>query len=72
MATTHPLPGAVSAFDPEVGMGTVTGDDGRVWPFHCTRLADGTRVVDVGTRVVFLVGPGAPGRWEATSVVKLG
>ena len=72
MATTHPLAGAVSAFDPEVGLGTVTGDDGRERPFHCTRLADGTRAVDVGTRVVFAVGPGAPGQWEATSLVKTG
>ena len=50
----------------DVGLGTVRDEDGREWPFHCTQIADGSRTIDVGAPVVFEVGPGAPGRWEAT------
>ncbi len=63
--------GVVDAFDEHVGLGTVRGEDGRTWPFHCTRITDGSRSVDVGAAVVFEVGPGGPGRWEAVAVLKL-
>jgi cold shock CspA family protein len=63
--------GTVAAFDDEVGLGTVQGEDGRTWQFHCTRISDGTRTIAPGAPVVFEVGPGGPGRWEATAVVKV-
>jgi cold shock CspA family protein len=63
--------GVVASFDEHVGLGTIRDDEGREWSFHCTRITDGSRSVVPGTRVVFEVGPGAPGRWEATSVLKL-
>ena len=71
MAVAPPLRGTVVTFDEAAGLGTVRGPDGQSWPFHCTRISDGSRQIEVGAHVVFQVGPGAPGRWEATSVVKL-
>jgi len=55
----------VSAFDEERGVGSVAGDDGRDLFFHCTAIADGTRSIDSGTTVTFVVHPGHLGRWEA-------
>ena len=73
--TTHPRGGtgapklgAVSEFDDPRGLGVVRSDDGETFPFHCTALADGSRTVDVGARVVFTVAPGHRGRYEARSV----
>jgi cold shock CspA family protein len=63
--------GIVTEFDEHRGLGTVRGDDGRELAFHCTRIADGTRTIAVGTPVAYVVVPGAPGRWEASDVVKL-
>jgi cold shock CspA family protein len=60
--------GVVSAFDEARGLGTVTDDAGASWPFHCTRIADGTRTVEVGARVAFVVTAGHLGRFEATEV----
>jgi cold shock CspA family protein len=59
--------GTVSAFDREVGLGEVTDDDGRVWPFHCIAIADGTRDIATSTRVAFELLPKL-GRWEATAI----
>jgi cold shock CspA family protein len=54
--------GIVSAFDRHVGAGTVTEDaTGEIWPFHCTRIADGSRSVEVGAAVCFEVEPGPTG-----------
>ena len=72
MAVGAPVRGHVAGFDAGRGTGVVESDDGRQLPFHCTRLSDGSRTVDVGDPVVFEVGPGPePGGWEATTVVKL-
>jgi cold shock CspA family protein len=60
--------GEVVAFDEHVGLGTVRGDDGRSLPFHCTAIADGSRTIDVGTRVVYDVVPGHLGRYEAAGL----
>jgi len=62
------MTGVVNDFDAAVGLGTVGGDDGRRYPFHCTQIADASRVIDVGARVVFAVAPGNAGRWEAVAV----
>lgn len=48
-----PLRGSVTAFDPDAGLGTVHGDDGIDYRFHCVEIADGTRTIDVGTAVEF-------------------
>jgi len=60
--------GVVEEFDAEVGLGTIVDDEGRRWPFHCTVIADGTRTIEVGTRVRFDRSWGGPGRWEAVAV----
>jgi cold shock CspA family protein len=59
----------VTAFDDDAGLGEITSDDGEVLGFQCTRIADGSRTVDVGARVVYEVAPGHRGRWEAVAVV---
>lgn len=53
--------GRVSEFDDHVGSGVVTGPDGRRHWFHCTAIADGSRTIDAGTVVRFLVVPGPTG-----------
>lgn len=65
---TGPVEGTVVAFDAERGLGEVESADGRRYPFHCTRIADGTRTIPLGARVEFLVVPGLPGRWEAAQL----
>ncbi len=60
--------GVVETFDGHVGLGQVRGEDGRLWPFHCTEIADGSRSIAVGTRVEFTVAPGQLGVWEARAV----
>jgi hypothetical protein len=57
--------GTVTAFDGPRGLGEVTDASGRVYPFHCTEIADGSRTIPLGTAVEFVVIPGLLGRWEA-------
>lgn len=60
--------GRVTTFDDHVGVGTVTADDDdEAWFFHCTRIADGSRTIAVGTWVMFEVVPGPTGL-EAVSL----
>ena len=61
--------GTVTAFDEARGLGTITAEDGHVYPFHCTQVADGTRTIDVGQAVRFEVLPKL-GRYEATAIEK--
>jgi len=60
------LTGTVAEFDGRRGVGTVAPDDGggRFF-FHCTAIADGSRTIDLGTRVEFELVAGHLGRWEA-------
>lgn len=60
--------GRVDAFDEHRGLGVIVAGDGTELPFHCTRIADGSRVIAVGTAVEFVVIPGNPGRWEADAI----
>ena len=63
------MSGEVSAFSEHRGLGEITADDATVYPFHCTRIADGSRVIAVGTRVQFEIVPGPLGRWEASGIM---
>ncbi|MEY2406617.1 MAG: cold shock protein, partial [Acidimicrobiaceae bacterium] len=54
----------MAEFDDQRGYGTVRDDDGTELFLHCTRIADGTRTIEVGAAVVFDVVPGHGGRWE--------
>jgi cold shock CspA family protein len=62
--------GRVTTFDERRGIGEITGDDGAVYPFHCTVIADGSRTIAVGTAVDFECVAGHLGRWEAASIVR--
>jgi CspA family cold shock protein len=61
--------GTVETFDKEVGLGEVRADDGRLYPFHCTEITDGTRDIHWGAGVAFVVGAGHRGTWEARALV---
>jgi cold shock CspA family protein len=61
--------GRVTSFDATRGLGTVTDDAGAVHAFHATAIADGSRRIDVGTRVSYSLAPGHGGRHEARTVV---
>ena len=60
--------GTVVAFDSKRGLGEIEDAEGRVYPFHCTKIADGTREIPVGVAVEFRVAPGPLGRWEAVDI----
>ncbi len=62
--------GRVRFFDEHRGIGELEedGGDGGVYPFHCTRIADGSRSIPVGVAVTFEVAPGPLGRWEAVTI----
>ena len=68
IASLGPRVGSVTTFDEHRGLGEVTAEDGTVFPFHCTGIADGTRTIEVGTPVRFDVVAGRLGRWEAGAV----
>jgi CspA family cold shock protein len=57
--------GIVESFDRHAGLGVLRASDGRLYPFHCAEIADGSRDITVGTEVEFLVVPGHRGTWEA-------
>ncbi|MBA2282463.1 MAG: cold shock domain-containing protein [Acidimicrobiia bacterium] len=60
--------GTVVGFDEPRGLGEITDADGHAYPFHCTRIADGSRTIAVGTDVSFVVVAGPLGRWEASEI----
>ncbi len=64
-AVLGPARGVVERFDAEIGLGIVADDEGRRWTFHCTAIADGTRMIKPGTAVGFHVSWAGPGCWEA-------
>jgi hypothetical protein len=69
--------GEVVEFDPGVGLGAVLTDadrsaERRRHPFHCTRIAGGSRTIDVGTRVSFRFLAGRHGVWEAAAITPSG
>ncbi|MSO36835.1 MAG: cold-shock protein [Acidimicrobiia bacterium] len=65
---TGPTIGTVASFDEQSGLGVVLSSDGSRYGFHCVQIADGSRTIDVGTRVSFNVVPGLLGTWEAADI----
>jgi cold shock CspA family protein len=63
-----PVKGKVESFDPDAGLGELRAVDGQLYLFHCTEIADGSRLIDVGAAVEFVLAPGHRGRWEARAV----
>jgi len=64
------MTGTVTAFDAAVGLGTITpssGSGGSVVQFHCVAIADGSRVIEVGTVVEYALIPKL-GRYEAWAI----
>jgi CspA family cold shock protein len=68
------LAGQVASFDERVGLGEIDAQEGpaRRYRFHCTQIADGTRLIGAGTRVTFGLAAGRDGRWEAADIRPLG
>jgi cold shock CspA family protein len=66
-----PRIGVVAEFDEPRGLGVVRDDDGGSYPFHCASIANGTRRIDAGTRVVFFLAAGHLGRYEARAVTSV-
>jgi cold shock CspA family protein len=69
----RPRRGHVERFDASEGLGVVVDDgdgdgDGTRYPFHCVTITDGSRTIDPGQAVSFVVRPGLPGQWEACAV----
>lgn len=72
MSVTRRTEGTVAEFDEHRGLGLVVAADGARYPFHCTRIADGSRAIPVGVAVRFDVVPGPLGRWEAGAIERVG
>jgi cold shock CspA family protein len=64
--------GTVSAFDVGVGVGEVTSSSGEVFPFHCTAIEGGARVIAEGTPVVFSIIAGHAGVLQAADLMVVG
>ena len=64
------IEGVVLSFDENRGDGIVRDDAGRDFYFHCVRIADGSRVIEVGTAVRARRVVGLLGRDEASEVTK--
>jgi cold shock CspA family protein len=59
--------GLVVEFDVERGLGTIESDAGDRVIFHCTQIADGSRVILVGADVTYEL-LAKLGRYEATAI----
>lgn len=62
--------GVVVSFNEHAGLGEVKTDDGAVYPFHCTQIADGSRTIETGALVRFRVVTNRPKGPEAYEIVK--
>jgi cold shock CspA family protein len=60
--------GAVTRFDPLVGIGFVSDGDGHEHRFHCTQIADGTRDIPTAVAVSYALVAGRGGVWEAADI----
>jgi cold shock CspA family protein len=61
------LAGTVVEFDDHVGLGVIDDGEGHRYPFHCIEIADGTRAIEIGTTVGFVV-LAKLGRYEAADI----
>jgi cold shock CspA family protein len=68
----RPFLGRVTSFDARRGLGTVTDTEGSVFGFHATAIMDGSRHIDPGTAVSFVVAPGHRGSYEARALTAVG
>jgi cold shock CspA family protein len=57
--------GRVAEYDADRGLGVVSSVSGESYGFHCTAIAGGSRLIDPGTRVAFVLAPGLGGVFEA-------
>jgi len=64
--------GEVVAFDVDAGLGEVVSIEGEPFPFHCTAIAGGARVIEVGARVVFSLIAFHGGELQASDLVEYG
>jgi cold shock CspA family protein len=62
------LTGRVTWFDDASGLGTITGDDGQTYAFHCTAILDGSRTIPEGVVVEFETRPARHGTYEAAAI----
>ena len=63
--------GVVQSFDERRGDGQLRSDDGTLFSFHCTAIADGSRVIAPGARVAAARHVGHLGRDEAAGVAPI-
>jgi cold shock CspA family protein len=68
MVSLDVLTGVVSSFDDPRGIGVITDSSGVDRRFHCTQIADGSRTIDVGAEVRFVVRAAPDGTWEAEAI----
>jgi len=61
--------GVVESFDSHRGLGYITAD-GKQYLFHCAEIVDGTRVIEIGAHVRFVVAHRF-GNQEASEIAKL-
>ncbi|MEY3806579.1 MAG: hypothetical protein RIR69_1391 [Actinomycetota bacterium] len=47
--------GVVTAFDAHAGLGEIRSHNGEAIPFHCVAIADGSRDIEIGAAVEFVV-----------------
>jgi cold shock CspA family protein len=64
----RPSFGRVTSFDAARGLGTVTDAAGCTFDFHATALLNGSRQIEPGSTVSFVVVPGHRGRYEASGL----
>ena len=62
------LIGVVEVFDDQRGDGVVVSDAGEQLYFHCVAISDGSRTIDVGTRVAGERRVGHRGRDEIAAI----
>jgi cold shock CspA family protein len=68
----RPHLGRVTSFDSRRGLGRVADVDRAEYGFHATAIADGTRSIQPGAAVTFVVAPGQRGLYEARALVRVG
>lgn len=60
--------GIVESFDERRGDGEILSDHGERLYFHCVSISDGSRTIEVGTRISGRRGPGHRGHDEVRAI----